>query len=415
MFSEEEFLDTFKSALEDKDYIYLEPMNKSGGWAEIFYIYSREDKEVRVAKVYNEALGRITEEIYKSDAKKLMKIDHENVVKIFDKSIIEYDEKKYFFLILEHIKGKNFEEIDSRIFFEKPYYERLNYLNQALDGINEFRVNLDLHRDLHPGNIMLSDENKSNVKKIKIIDPGSSRYYYEPIDEDIDLYSIKESLLNLFLQPNEINKINESVELKNLDFPELRKLIIKLSIEKEKKTFLNQNNKNYQAKAQELLLKVHNKEISISVILPEYYDFLRKINEKKEEQWVEAELSGNISELGKDHPEYFEYRKIKGYISPNELVSAGMYSLDIIAANEKSLMFKHEYIPSISIHELEKFLETSTGFGQFTLSKKYMDSIEVDIPGISEFYFYFKPSGVIRIVANIRSKIGAFLVQYIRK
>ena len=46
-----EFLDAFKSALEDKDYIFLEPMNKSGGWAEIFYIYSREEKEVRVAKV----------------------------------------------------------------------------------------------------------------------------------------------------------------------------------------------------------------------------------------------------------------------------------------------------------------------------------------------------------------------------
>lgn len=177
----------------------------------------------------------------------------------------------------------------------------------------------------------------------------------------------------------------------------------------------NHNNKYYQAKAQELLLKVNNKEISISVILPEYYDFLGKINEKKEVQWVEAELSGNISELGKDHPEYFEYRKIKGYISPNELVSAGIYSLDMIAANEESLMFKHEYIPSISIHELERFSEKSTGFGRFTLSKKYMDAIEVDVPGISEFYFYFNPSGVIRIITNIRSKISAFLVQYIRK
>ncbi|KKK66470.1 hypothetical protein LCGC14_2963770 [marine sediment metagenome] len=190
---------------------------------------------------------------------------------------------------------------------------------------------------------------------------------------------------------------------------------IPLSINKEKKIILNQNTNNYQAKAQEILFKVNNKEISISVILPEYYEFLREINEKKEEQWVGAELSGNVSELGKDHPEYFEYRKIKGYISPSELISAGMYSLDIIAADEKSMMFKHDYIPSISIHEIETFLDSSTGFGRIALSKKYIDSIGVDLPRITKFYFYFNPTGLIRIITNIRSKIGAFLVQYIRK
>lgn len=227
-----EFHDAFKSALEDKDYIYLEPMNKSGGWAEIFYIYSREDKEIRVAKVYKEPLGRITEKIYKSDAKKLLKIAHENVVKIIDKGIIEYEDKKYFFLILEHIRGKNFNDIDSRLFLEQPYNERLNYFVQALDGINEFRENFDLHRDLHPGNIMLSDENKNKERIIKIIDPGSSRYYYEPEDEDIDLYSIKEGLLNLFLRPEEINKSNE---LKDIEFPEFRDLIKNLSKKEERK------------------------------------------------------------------------------------------------------------------------------------------------------------------------------------
>ena len=160
MFRVEEFLDAFKSALEDKDYIYLESMNKSGGWAEIYYIYSQEQKEVRVAKVYKEPLGRINEDIYKSDAKKLMKNEHENVVKIFNKGVIEVDNEQYFFLILEYVRGKSFEEIDSRLFFELPYNERLEYFLQALDGINEFRKNFDLHRDLHPGNIILSDENE---------------------------------------------------------------------------------------------------------------------------------------------------------------------------------------------------------------------------------------------------------------
>ncbi len=235
MFKTREFVAAFESALEDKDYKYLEPMNKSGGWAEVFYVYSREDKEVKVAKVYKEPLGRITENLYKSDAKKLMDINHENVVKIIDKGIIEFEDKKYFFLILEHIRGKNFDEIDSRLFLEMPYNERLSLFVQTLDGINEFRENFELHRDLHPGNIMLSDEDKSKIRTIKIIDPGSSRYYYEPEDEDIDLYSIKEGLINLFLRPEEINKINENIVLKDLEFPEFRELIKKLNIEEKRK------------------------------------------------------------------------------------------------------------------------------------------------------------------------------------
>jgi len=228
---EKDFIDAFRLALKNKGYIYLEPMNKGGDWAEIFYIYSKDDKDVRVAKVYKETLGRITEATYKSDTKKLMKIEHDNVVKIIDKGILEYNDKQFFFLILEHIRGKNFEEIDSRLFFELPYDERLKYLEQALDGINEFRANFDLHRDLHPGNIMITDENEKFIRKIKIIDPGSSRYFYEPDKEDIDLYSIRKGIFSLFLKQKEIKELEKNNELKSLKFPELRELIKKKILE----------------------------------------------------------------------------------------------------------------------------------------------------------------------------------------
>ncbi len=233
------FVEAFESALEAKGYKYLDPLNKSGEWGEIFLVFSREDKELRVAKVYREPVGRITENNYKSDAKKLIKINHENVVKIIDKGFIQHEENNYFFLILEFIKGKNFEEIDTRLFLEKPYNERLGYFLQTLDGVREFRENFELHRDLHPGNIIISDENDENIRKIKIIDPGSSRYFYEPKDEDIDLYSIKRGLINLFLRQEEIKKINENDLLENIKFPELREIIVKLSIEEERKISLD--------------------------------------------------------------------------------------------------------------------------------------------------------------------------------
>ena len=241
------FRDAFNSALENKGYVYLEPMNKHGGWAEIYYVYSKEDKIVRIAKVYNEPLGLINKENYQSDAKKLMNIDHENVVKILDKGIIEYEGENYFFLIMELIRGKSFEEIDSRILFERPYNERLGYFVQALNGVNEFRENFELHRDLHPGNIMLSDEDINKERRIKIIDPGSSRYSYEPEEEDVDLFYIKESFINLFLRPEEINNISKRKKIKDLEFPEFRELIIKLNEEEERK--LQSERTNYEVES----------------------------------------------------------------------------------------------------------------------------------------------------------------------
>ncbi|GAH03424.1 unnamed protein product, partial [marine sediment metagenome] len=145
--------------------------------------------------------------------------------KVKDKGFIEYEENDYFFLILEFIKGKSFNEIDSRLFLERAYNERINYFLQALMGIKEFRQNFELHSDLHSGNIMLSEEVKLKVNKIKIIDPGSSRYSYEPNDEDIDLYYVKEELLHIFLSPEEIKKLTEDLDINSLDFPKFMELI----------------------------------------------------------------------------------------------------------------------------------------------------------------------------------------------
>ncbi len=208
------FLDAFKKVLKTRNYIYLEPMNKSGGWAELHYVYSSEQKIVRAAKLYTKM--SIPETMFNSDAKKLMEIEHENVVKVIDKGNFDLNDEKIFFLILELVRGQNFEEIDPRIFLERPYNERLKYFIQVLDGINEFRKNFKLHRDLDPSNIMISEEDINKVRTIKIIDPGSSRYYYEPGHEDIDLYLIKEGIVNLFLKPDELKKINEKVKLKEL-------------------------------------------------------------------------------------------------------------------------------------------------------------------------------------------------------
>lgn len=80
---------------------------------------------------------------------------------------------------------------------------------------------------------MITDLDKNNERKICIIDPGYSQYSYDPEDEDSDLYSIKEGIINLFLKQEEITKITENVSLRDLEFPELRMLIKNLIKEEE--------------------------------------------------------------------------------------------------------------------------------------------------------------------------------------
>ena len=75
---------------------------------------------------------------------------------------------------MEYIKGKSLEEIESKIFFEKTYNERITLFIQTLEAIDLIRKKYDSHNDLHQGNIMLTEENI-----IKLIDPGSSTFSYD--------------------------------------------------------------------------------------------------------------------------------------------------------------------------------------------------------------------------------------------
>ncbi|MFX1400628.1 MAG: hypothetical protein ACFE8V_05200 [Promethearchaeota archaeon] len=123
-------------------------------------------------------------------------------------------------------------------------------------------------------------------------------------------------------------------------------------------------------------------------------------------------MSGNIYEAGKNNPEYFKYRRIKGYISPVKILSFGLSKFDTIVADPKYLM--KPYIPSISIFELEKYTSDLDKIGMFTLSEEVIKLMKLDTINISKIYFYFKPNDIIHIVSNIKQKVSRFLIKIIR-
>lgn len=226
MLSNEAFIEAFKEELKKKKYIYIAPMNKRGSWAEIFYVFSQIDEELRVAKIYIDSVDANNRIVYERDAQKLIQYEHENIVKVYDKGIVVFEKKEYFYLILEHIKGKNLEEIGGSLFIDRLFKDRILFFIQFLNGIAIYRNDFEFHNDLHFGNILISEESKIKEKKIKIIDPGSSKYTYKSGVEDFDLYLIKRQFLDFFFRPEELNQVGGTKDLGKSGFYDLKELFV---------------------------------------------------------------------------------------------------------------------------------------------------------------------------------------------
>jgi len=196
-------------------------LNKEGEWGEVFEVYSRLERKARVVKVYKEPLDEVHKNLYHKDVEKLIKFQHEAIVKAFEKGIIDYEENQYFYVVLDFIEGNSLDEIMPHIFRENnSYTKRLQMFTQTLNAVETFRKKYELHFDLHRGNLMLTKENK-----IMIIDFGSSKVNYTPPNMDIDLYLIKNDLLPFFFSEEEIDKLRGDHNISSMDFKILKNIV----------------------------------------------------------------------------------------------------------------------------------------------------------------------------------------------
>jgi len=216
---EHNFLESLKKEMEKRFYTFIEPMKKEGSWGVLFKFYSKTDDKPRVIKVYKEPINESNLKIYESDALKLKKFQHENIVKSHGTGIVDYKEKKYFFIILDYIEGKALDEINPDLFKDTPFSKRIETLAQALETIGSFREKFEMHNDLHLGNLMYSDN------RIIIIDFGVSIFVYKPPSGDYDLYEVKNELIEFILRKEEIQEIFKEKDLKSIEFGDLKKLI----------------------------------------------------------------------------------------------------------------------------------------------------------------------------------------------
>lgn len=109
----------------------------------------------------------LQKQVFNREVESLDKLNHKNIVRILDRG---FDEGfNAFFIVLEYIRGQNFKEAFEDI-CSYEYAQKLELMEQVVEGIEYLHKKNIVHRDLKPSNLML-DKNGT----VKIIDFGISR------------------------------------------------------------------------------------------------------------------------------------------------------------------------------------------------------------------------------------------------
>lgn len=203
-------------------YEFLEVLGE-GGLGLVFKArHAQMGKLVAVKMLQADTSGELFVARFEREAKALCRLDHQNIVSVFDFGITERQQP---YMVIEHIEGK---DLDTILETEEyiPLDAGLEIMAQVCDGLAHAHEMGILHRDMKPGNIMLKKvTGKAPIPKIldfglaKLKDPESqdqialtqtgqvfgSPPYMSPeqirgrqLDERSDIYSVGCMLYEIF-------------------------------------------------------------------------------------------------------------------------------------------------------------------------------------------------------------------------
>ena len=163
--------DIFIQKLEnDPFYEYSkEKLIGKGAYGEVYLVKHNITGTIRAMKVIakNNEEEQLTDEEILNEINILKKIDHPNIVKIFE----FYSNKSKYYLILEFCEGGNlYEFLDENKLSE---FQVIYIMFQILSAMNYCHNMNILHRDLKPDNILIK-KSENGLCKVKICDFGTS-------------------------------------------------------------------------------------------------------------------------------------------------------------------------------------------------------------------------------------------------
>ncbi len=127
-------------------------------------------------KVLNEEKARNIQyrERFLREARLANRLDHPNVVKVWDVGEIE----GYYFIVMEYIEGETLAERVKRTGEPLPVHEAVSVVIQAMRGIEAAHAAGIIHRDLKPGNIIIREDGLVKVFDFGLalpISPGEKK------------------------------------------------------------------------------------------------------------------------------------------------------------------------------------------------------------------------------------------------
>jgi serine/threonine protein kinase len=140
-----------------------------GGMGEVYYAkHNKVDREVAIKILhYHLFLNESIHNRFKNEANALIKLNHPNIVKIYD--YVEQDNLAC--LIMEYINGYTLDEYIEKVTGPLPSARASSIISFVLDAVQYAHDNNVYHRDIKPANIMISKDGN----KVRIMDFGIAK------------------------------------------------------------------------------------------------------------------------------------------------------------------------------------------------------------------------------------------------
>lgn len=164
------------------NYVLLEEIGR-GGMGVVYKARHRHMKRTCAVKILSQTLiaNRTALERFQREAEVAARLSHPNIVTAYDSDV----SNGTWFLVMEYVQGPNLSEVLQQRGPLNPV-DVVDWILQVARGLEYAHQNNVIHRDIKPGNLLLS-----NDKVVKILDLGLARV--EPLGRPLGVAEITES------------------------------------------------------------------------------------------------------------------------------------------------------------------------------------------------------------------------------
>jgi len=147
----------------------LERKLGDGGMGEVYYAkHNKVDREVAIKVLHSHLFhNESIHNRFKNEANALIKLNHPNIVKIFD----YVEQENFACLIMEYINGHTLDDYILKISGPLPSEKAVSVIIPILEAVQYAHDNNVFHRDIKPSNIMISKDGN----KVRIMDFGIAK------------------------------------------------------------------------------------------------------------------------------------------------------------------------------------------------------------------------------------------------